>query len=83
MKSSGKRSGLRLTCSFRRFVGTPYNSAGSASSMTFWPRTSRIRWVIISGAVVQITDASSSKSHGKNVDGTSNPDGHRKKAVVI
>src|ERR1039457_3167655 len=38
MKSSGKRSWLRLTASFRRKVGTRYNSARSESSMTFWPR---------------------------------------------
>ena len=29
---------LRFTCSLRRCVGTPYNSARSTSIMTLWPR---------------------------------------------
>src|ERR1051326_8159451 len=35
MKSSGKRFLFRETCSLRRLVGTPYNSARSASIITF------------------------------------------------
>src|SRR6266571_961477 len=36
MKSFGNRGRLRLTCSFRRLVVTPYRTARSASSMTLW-----------------------------------------------
>ena len=39
MKSSGKRSILRLTCSFSRLVSTPYRRAKSRSRMTCLPRT--------------------------------------------
>jgi hypothetical protein len=38
MKSFGKRSRLRLTASFKRFVLTPYRRARSASSITRTPR---------------------------------------------
>ena len=39
MKSFGKRSALRLTCSFSRLVVTPYRAASSASSRTLRPRS--------------------------------------------
>jgi hypothetical protein len=48
MKSAGKRSRLRLICSLKRLVGTPYSAAKSASSSTFWPRSSRMRWTTVS-----------------------------------
>jgi hypothetical protein len=42
MKSAGKRARLRRTCSFKRLVSTPFNSAKSLSSITFSPRRERI-----------------------------------------
>src|SRR3989442_1690377 len=42
MKCSGKRSRLRFTCSFNRFVVTPYRTARSRSSITRWPRTTKM-----------------------------------------
>ena len=44
MKSSGKRSMLRLTCSFSRLVSTPYNSARSRSIITCLPLSVRMRF---------------------------------------
>ena len=38
MNPDGNLSMLRLTCSLRRFTGTPYSSAKSRSSMTCTPR---------------------------------------------
>lgn len=46
MKSSGNLLILRLTCSFRRFVSTPYNRARSLSIITCWPRITCIRFSI-------------------------------------
>ena len=43
MKSSGKRSMLRLTCLFSWLTSTPYNSAKSLSSITWTPRIVKIR----------------------------------------
>src|SRR5690349_19005718 len=51
MKSAGKRSMFRLTCSTKRFVSTPYRSARSSSSMTCRPRTTRMRFSIIGAAI--------------------------------
>ena len=48
MKSSGKRSMLRCTCWFRRFVSTPYSRAKSRSSMTCLPRMTWMRSSICS-----------------------------------
>ena len=48
IKSSGKRSILRLTCSFKRRVSTPYSRAKSRSRMTCLPRMVRIRLSICS-----------------------------------
>ena len=48
IKSSGKRSILRFTCSFRRKVSTPYNRAKSRSRITCLPRMVRIRLSICS-----------------------------------
>ncbi len=42
MKSIGKRSALRRTCSLSRFAVTPYNAARSESSKTRWPRMTLI-----------------------------------------
>src|ERR1700686_4136289 len=42
MKSRGKRSVLRLTCSFSRLTFTPYSSTNSESKMIFWFRRIRI-----------------------------------------
>src|SRR5579885_2669605 len=47
MKSAGKRAALRLTACTSSRVCTPYNAARSASSMTLWPRSSRMaRWIL-------------------------------------
>src|SRR2546421_9495841 len=43
MKSEGNRVMLRRTCSFSRFVETPYKSARSRSSITLSPRIARMR----------------------------------------
>ena len=48
IKSSGKRSILRFTCSFRRFVSTPYNRAKSRSSITCLPRITWMRFSMFS-----------------------------------
>ena len=54
MNRAGKRATLRLTCSFRRFVVTPYSKARSLSSMTWTPRIVRIRdWISVSEAGVK------------------------------
>lgn len=50
MKSAGKRSALRRTCSFRRRVSTPYSWARSLSIKTFWPRGNTMRAPIASAA---------------------------------
>ena len=42
MKSGGKRRMFRRTAWLRTLVPTPYSSARSRSSITFWPRISRI-----------------------------------------
>ena len=42
IKSSGKRSMLRFTCSFMRLVSTPYNKARSLSIITCCPRNVKI-----------------------------------------
>ena len=39
IKSSGKRSAFRVTAWLNAFVGTPYSSAKSKSSITFWLRS--------------------------------------------
>ena len=59
MKFAGKRILLRFTCSFNRFVGTPYNSARSRSSITCTPRIVRIRDLIESSSKVGTTAFSS------------------------
>src|SRR5258705_8752153 len=56
MKSTGKRSTFRLTCSTRRFVSTPYRSARSSSSITCRPRTTRMRFSI-AGAAISSSEA--------------------------
>src|SRR4029077_15147134 len=46
MKSLGNRSLFRFTAWFNTFVDTPYSSAKSASTMTLWPRITRIVFLI-------------------------------------
>ena len=46
-KSSGNRTAFRLTCSFNRFVLTPYNGAKCRSKITGKPRTQKI-WIFYS-----------------------------------
>ena len=48
IKSSGKRSILRFTCSLRRPVSTPYNRAKSRSSITCLPRITWMRFSMFS-----------------------------------
>ena len=48
IKSAGKRSMLRLTCSLRRLVSTPYNLAKSRSRITCLPRMTWMRFSIFS-----------------------------------
>ena len=43
MKLAGNLPAFRLTCSFSRFVSTPYNTAKSRSSMTCTPRIVKMR----------------------------------------
>src|SRR5262245_17873873 len=56
MKSAGKRSMFRLTCSSRRFVSTPYRSARSSSSIACRPRATKMRFSI-AGAAISSSEA--------------------------
>jgi hypothetical protein len=52
MKSCGNRFRLRRTCSLSRRVSTPYSEVKSASSNTFCSRSTKMRCVMVSSAML-------------------------------